>query len=303
VLFLVNEDHFAILKKGIEAWNQWRDQNPLIKPDLGEADLFREDLRRINLSGAHLDGADLIAADLSGADLSRANLIGADLSGARMIRVKLEGTNLSGCRVFGVSAWGLIGLENSIQEDLKITPKSEPDILVGDLEIAQFIYILRYNEKIRKVIDAITSKVVLIIGRFTPERKAVLDAIRVELRNRNYLPIIFDFPEPKNRNLTETVSTLAHLARFVIADITDAKSIPQELTAIIPILPSVPVQPILYAPTVEYGMFKDFNAYPWLLKIHRYNNIDDLLKSLEEKVIAPSEAKATQLIEERKNTG
>jgi hypothetical protein len=35
------------------------------------------------------------------------------------------------------------------------------------------------------VIDAITSKLVLILGRFTPERKTILDAIRDELRKRD----------------------------------------------------------------------------------------------------------------------
>ena len=39
-------------------------------------------------------------------------------------------------------------------------------------------YLLLNNEEIRHVIDTITSKVVLILGRFMPERKAILDAIR-----------------------------------------------------------------------------------------------------------------------------
>ena len=43
-----------------------------------------------------------------------------------------------------------------------------------------------HNQKIRDVIDTITSKAVLILGRFTDERKAVLDALRDELRKRNY---------------------------------------------------------------------------------------------------------------------
>ena len=60
--------------------------------------------------------------------------------------------------------------------------------------------------------------------------------MRVALRNRNYLPIVFDFEKPMNRDFTETVLTLAGLARFVIADLTDPRSIPQKFDAIIPLL-------------------------------------------------------------------
>ena len=84
-----------------------------------------------------------------------------------------------------------------------------------------------------EVIDTITSKAVLILGRFTEERKAVLDALREELRKRDYLPILFDFDVPATRDITETISLLARMARFVVADITDAKSIPQELAVIV----------------------------------------------------------------------
>jgi hypothetical protein len=81
------------------------------------------------------------------------------------------------------------------------------------------------NKKVRNVIDTITSKVVLILGRFTDERKAVLDALREELRKRNYLPILFDFDKPTNQTTDETITLLARMSRFVIADISDAKSV------------------------------------------------------------------------------
>jgi hypothetical protein len=136
--------------------------------------------------------------------------------------------------------------------------------------------------------------VVLILGRFTPERKTILDAIRDELRKRDYLPVLFDFDEPSNRDITETVSTLAHMAKFVIADITDAKSIPQELMAIVPNLPSVPVQPLLLASQREYGMFEHFKRYPWVLEPYLYEDEDRLLAALNEKVIAPASRKAEE---------
>ena len=128
-------------------------------------------------------------------------------------------------------------------------PTAEPtafQAVVVQLEVAQFVYLLLNNKKIRDVIDTITSKVVLILGRFTPpERKAVLDAIRSGLRWREYLPVVVDFDKPANRNFTETVLTLAHLARFIVADITEPRSVPQELQSIVSNLRSVPVQPLL----------------------------------------------------------
>jgi hypothetical protein len=129
----------------------------------------------------------------------------------------------------------------------------------------------------------------LILGRFTPSRKVVLDAIRSELRNRDYLPVVFDFDKPVNRDLTETVSTLAHMSKFVVADLTDAKSLPQELSSIVPFLPSVPVQPLLLASKEEWGMYEHFPRYPWVLDIARYETASDLLANLADQVIAPPE--------------
>lgn len=292
ILFKANLDRASLPSANLR-WSSLNEAN-LSNADLRSSDLVGVNLRKANLSDANLSRANLDRANLRGANLSNANM-----SMTRLIEADLNGAILTGCRVFGISAWGLKGLEKAKQSDLKITPEGEPEIMVDNLEVAQFIYILLHSEKIREVIDTITSKVVLILGRFTPKRKAVLDAIRIELRKRNYLPVLFDFPEPISRRKAETVSTLAHMARFVIADITDARSVPQELQKTIPHLTSVPVQPILLSSSKEYGLFQDFTPYPWVLKIHRYNNIEDLIESLAEKVIAPAEAKAT-LLQKRK---
>jgi hypothetical protein len=233
--------------------------------NLSRTDLIGAHLDNANLQRANLQGADLLGATLWDADLRGADLRGARLIGATLIECNFENANLSGCWVYGTSVWR-VKLAGATQLNLKVSDQGEPEVTVDNLEVAQFIYLLLNNQKIRQIIDTITSKVVLILGRFTPERKPILDAIRGELRKHDYLPVLFDFEKPANRDLTETISTLAHMARFIIADITDARSIPQELTRIVPNLPSVPVQPLLLRSKDEFGTFEHFQRFPWVLK-------------------------------------
>ena len=114
------------------------------------------------------------------------------------------------------------------------------------------------------------------------------------------MPVLFDFEKPASRDLTETISTLAHMARFVIADITDAKSIPQELQKIVPNLPSLPIRPIILDTQYEYAMFRDFGGYLSVLPPYCYKDTHHLLESLEAQVIAPALNKATEIEERRK---
>src|SRR5262249_26742132 len=280
---------------------------------LSKADLSEANLREANLKGAHLGGADLYLANLSRADLReadfmeadlwRADLSGANLSGGRLVTANLvdtdlTGADLTGCRVYGVSAWRL-KLKRAKQRNLVITDVNEPEITVDNIEVAQFVYLLLHNEKIRDLIDTITSKAVLILGRFKDERKAVLDALREELRKRDYLPILFDFSVPATRDITETVSLLARMARFIVADLTDPSSIPKELEAIVPDL-AVPVQPLLEGSSRPYAMFKDYWKFEWVLPVYRYEGLEPLLATLAEKVIAPAEAKVKALQERRR---
>jgi uncharacterized protein YjbI with pentapeptide repeats len=262
------------------------------------ANLRGVDLSRAHASQARLRGADLRDANLSRTDLSRtdlrgADLRGADLNGANLVEAKLNQAKLDGCRVYGISAWN-VELEGATQANLIITRPGEPNITVDNLEVAQFVYLLLNNQKIREVIDTITSKVVLILGRFKPERKAVLDGMRVELRRHNLLPILFDFDIPADRDVTETVTLLARMARFVVADLTEPSSIPQELQAIVPDV-MVPVQPILQEGFAPWSMFTDFKKYPWVLEIQRYRDLQNLLGSLADKVFGPAEAKRKEL--------
>ena len=268
--------------------------------DLNQVDLSGADLREVNLVSANLADANLSAVNLTRANLTGANLIRAQLEGAfleqaTLVETNLEEANLSRCHIYGIAAWEL-NLKGTTQRDLIITRQGEPTITVDNLEVAQFVYLLLNNEKIRDIINTITTKAVLILGRFTPERIKILNVLRDALRSQNYVPILFDFDKPATRDLTETVRTLAHMARFIIADLTLPRSIPQELQAIVPDL-AIPIQPILMKGVdSEYAMFQDLRRkYHWVLKTYEYQGLDELLAGLEGKIIVPAETKAQEL--------
>lgn len=87
---MANEEHVKMLKQGVEEWNNWRINNPAVRPILGEAIL-----RETNLCGANLRGAYLKEADLRNTNLTKANLTGADLGGATLRGADLRWAILS----------------------------------------------------------------------------------------------------------------------------------------------------------------------------------------------------------------
>jgi len=194
------------------------------KAILSGARLSGATLDRANFNGANLSGAFLVFANLHKANLSGAILSGAILEGATLLDTNLTDADLTGCRAYGVSAWDL-KLEGAKQQNLVITRDKEQEISVDNIEVAQFVYLLLHNEKIRGVIDTIGKKGVLLLGRFTEGRIEILERLREELRN-GYLPIIFNFDKPETKSFTETVRLLAGLSHFVIADVTNPKSAP-----------------------------------------------------------------------------
>jgi uncharacterized protein YjbI with pentapeptide repeats len=76
---MANDEHVAILKKGVYAWNEWRRKNLNIIVSLRGANLSEAfligvtDLSEANLSEANLSEANLMKANLIGAHLTRAN--------------------------------------------------------------------------------------------------------------------------------------------------------------------------------------------------------------------------------------
>ena len=116
---MTNPAHEALLRQGVEEWNDWRAQNGSVTPDLAGMSMPAARLDGIDLSHARLKGATLIRANLNGADLRhadlrnaklheivlndadlfRANLENAVLASAKLRRARLYGVNLAGAQI------------------------------------------------------------------------------------------------------------------------------------------------------------------------------------------------------------
>ena len=268
-----------------------------------EANLNRADLRLANFSGANLTGANLGGANFSSANLSRANLSRAILSGALLVKTNLVDATLTDCSIHGISAWGVELGEGTKQQGLIITPEGEPAVTVDDLEVAQFVYLLLHNEKIRRVIDTVGKKGVLLLGRFTEGRIVVLERLRDELRKRGYLPIVFNFDKPETKDFTETVRLLAGMSKFVIADLSSPKSVPYELGAIVS-QTMIPFQPIIEAGETPFAMLRDLlTSYPdRVFQPIQYPSVDRLVETMDAEIIGPAEARSDELVMRRAET-
>ena len=331
----VQRKQLSILKKGVQRWNKWRLDNPTIRPllydckltegdlrttldgaDFANALLVNSDLSSQHLRGANFHEANLARATLNGADLSRAHFCRTDFYNTKMVGATLNDANLQatllaktdltrakliGCRLYGIAAWDLT-LDGAEQKDLIVRytdPVSGDDrqITVDSLEVAQLIYFLLNNKNIPTFLNTLERKTVLILGRFVPEkRKAVLNAIRDELRRLGYVPMIFDFDRPDNRNFTETVTTLAGLSRFIVADITNPKSAPLELKATVQAY-TVPIAPILDDSDKEnpFSMLADLQQQGSVLGVLHYDSADQLVKAIEKGVVNLALKRANEL--------
>jgi uncharacterized protein YjbI with pentapeptide repeats len=290
----------------------------LVEADLRHARLMRADLREAELEGADLREAVLFLATLGGANLRNANLEGASLKGTDLRHAKLGGAclreallehavlsnadlshaDLSRASVYGAAAWS-VRLDGATQCDLRITPDGECAITVDSIEVAQFIYLLRSNPRIRSVIDAITAKAVLILGRFSAERKAVLDTLRTALSQSGFVPIIFDFDRPASKDFSETIMTLAGLSLFVVADITNPKSSPLELQATVPNC-MTPFVTIIQDGEEPFAMFADLRGrYDWVLEPLCYDSASGLVAAMEQAIIAPALDMRARLMERK----
>ena len=107
---------------------------------------------------------------------------------------------------------------------------------------------------------------------------------------------MFDFQASANQTTVGTMRTLANMARFVIADLTDARSVLQELQAIVPDLPKLAVRLLIQKSAHEYGMLDDIRAYRSVVEeTYEYESLEEVIASIKKNIIGPAEAKVKEL--------
>ena len=281
-------------------WNCRLDGANLRRATLRGAILNYAQLPGVHLEDANLIGATLTDADLEGAHLNRALLIGANLNGAR-----LRGADLRGAAAMGASVWGIETDEKTRQSGLIIhlawwdlgqwgdadaqEVRRYEHLTADDLETAHFITQIVHNPKLTQVINAATSLMVLLLGRFSRPRKQVLELMREKLLALGYAPVVFDFAQSPERDVIETVTGLAWLSRFVIADLTAPKSAPLEVHSIVPHL-MVPFASIIQERERPFSLFADLQRkYDWVLPTVAYRDGAQLVRHLKKAVIEPAE--------------
>jgi hypothetical protein len=100
---MADAEHLSILKRGVTVWNEWRNSERAIRPDLSKADLEGIDLQGIDLRAANLQNANLTRVNLSWSHLILTNLRSATLTSAKLIRTQLVRTDLEGAILTGAN--------------------------------------------------------------------------------------------------------------------------------------------------------------------------------------------------------
>ena len=254
------------------------------------ARLFGTKFKEANLSGASFVWADLVQVDLTKADLSRANL-----SYTRMAECDLTQTRLVDCIVTGIRVTHL-SLEGAKQSNLALAFGNTYPISLDDLEIAQFVSIILESEKIASTIGSPFARLVLILGCFAAERKTLLDAMRGALTDAGYQVVAIDFSNATLRQDSRILSSLAGLARFAIAEISEPRGVLQALVSIVESAPPVPIQ-IVHEQGARPGRLNEsMKQYDWVFAPRSYKDSGDLVKLLREDIIGDSQAKAKELL-------
>lgn len=142
---MANNDHLDFVQQGVAFWNEWREKNLEVIPELGEgnlvkADLRGADLRRANLERANLTRAVLDDANLQGANLRAARLLEVELSRANVSEADLNQVELTGAKLIGANLMNAnLHLAQLAVTNLKEANLRNADLSEADLRESVFL--------------------------------------------------------------------------------------------------------------------------------------------------------------------
>jgi len=119
-----DKEHLKILHQGADAWNEWREDQFYLAPDLSG-----EDLRDTEIGQCYLENANLRAVNLRGVDLRNAQLRNADLSQAVLNEANLSQAVLASANLFLAS----LVRANLNRADLQAADFRDADLTDADL--------------------------------------------------------------------------------------------------------------------------------------------------------------------------
>lgn len=307
-------DARSINFKGVNFFKSSLEGMHLDDVDLSGSNFYEADLSYAKLRRANLTGCNFRKTYLSYANLEGAQLINVNLNRANLVHSNLEGATIENSIIYGVSAWGIITNESTVQHKLILEDTnfagdhlvryvSEQDhypLMVEDIEIGQFIHLMTNNKSLGRALNAMIDKGVLILGKFRDEGREILEFVARRLKSKNFIPIIFDFQNPDENKLIDTVTVLAGISRFIVVDLS-GPSVPAELERIT----STYSRPIISftSDTNEdkvYAMFKDLLQKREVLFL-RYASLGELENKLDEK-LREAERIMQQMIKEGSET-
>ena len=267
-----------------------------INANLKNSSFYRAYLRQTDFTGADMTNVRLAKAHLQRANLQDAILRNADLRSATLVGTSLLRTDLTDVQIYGVGVWDAI-TDGAIQKNMQITrTKKESRITSDSLETAQIISLMLDNADVRLLFNSLSSKIVLILGRFTQERKEVLDLIRTSITSAGYVGVQFDFDRPQRRGFIEVIRSLGSLSRFVIADLTDPKVVLQEIDVILTEFPSVPVRPIiLKGSDIPITLLDHAQKKALIQPVFHYTDKEHLIDNLDNEIVKPAIDRAEEL--------
>jgi len=162
-------------------------------------------LNHANCQEANFSRAKLAGANLTDADLTSTRFDGAQLDGAILNRSSFLGASLRSASIGGAFIRHVETDRKTDQRDLGVDVHVVWERARGrmiefdqaqDLRLAQFHDVVDEHGAVANLISASAKRVVLILGRFLPRRKRVLDRLADALRARGKVPVVFDFPGP-----------------------------------------------------------------------------------------------------------